>query len=165
VVVCNFSDEIGENGADGFPSRAQAEWTVWESKEPTGSGATRPHNNALSMTEGDPALGQIVWRQFQGDPVAGQNSDPVPPQSTGQVSQNDAIMLELHAEQTARELFQNSSGYFYAVFLAHKPLKIEIENSPAARCAAARQQPAHRAAIYGFNPQSHWPPADPSVRA
>jgi hypothetical protein len=30
-------------------------------------------------------------------------------------------MLELYAEQTAGELFQNGPGYFYAVLFAHRP--------------------------------------------
>ena len=76
---------------------------------------------ALSVPEGDSALGQVVGGQFQGDFIARQHADAVAPQSASQMGQNDAIMFQLNAELAGRKFFQNGAGYFDAVFFAHKP--------------------------------------------
>src|SRR5947199_10818630 len=74
-------------------------------------------------------------------------------------------MLQLHAEQPAGELFQNRAGYFYAVFLAHKPLKIEIEEQ-VARGTMRSSPPTAGAPCRNLriNPQSRWRPGDLSAR-
>jgi hypothetical protein len=76
-------------------------------------------NSQLAMAESDPAFGQIVWREFKGDFVARQNANAIPAEPAREVRQYDAFVLELHAEKSAGELFENGSGYFYAVFLTH----------------------------------------------
>ena len=73
------------------------------------------------MAEGDSALGQIVGRQLHGDFVARQDADAIPAQPAGQVRQYLAVVLELHAEHTAGEFFQNRASYLDAVLFAHKP--------------------------------------------
>jgi hypothetical protein len=72
----------------------------------------------LSVTEGDAALRQIVGGKFEGDSITRQNADAISPQPAGQVRQDHAILLQLNAELAARELFENGSGYFNAVFFA-----------------------------------------------
>ena len=75
------------------------------------------------MAEGDAPLGEIVGGQLHGDAVAGQDADAVSPQSAGQVRQNHAVMLQLHAEQAAGKLFQNNSGNFDIIFFTHSTFR------------------------------------------
>ena len=74
----------------------------------------------LSVPERDSALGQIVGGQFQGDFIARQHPDAIAAEPAGEVSQNDAVMFQLNAELAGRKLFQNRTGYFDAIFFAHK---------------------------------------------
>ena len=53
------------------------------------------------MAKGDSPFGQIVGGKFEGDFVAGQNADTVPPQAPRQVGQHNAVVIELDTEQTA----------------------------------------------------------------
>jgi hypothetical protein len=53
------------------------------------------------MTEGDSPFGQIVGGEFEGDFVAGQNTDAIPSKAASQVGQYNAVVIELHAKQTA----------------------------------------------------------------
>jgi len=53
------------------------------------------------MAKGDSPFGEIVGGQLHGDAVARQDADAVAPQSAGQVSQHNAVMFQLHAEQSA----------------------------------------------------------------
>jgi hypothetical protein len=76
------------------------------------------------MAKSDPALGQIVGREFQSDFVARQNANPIAPQPARQVGQNHSVMLELYAEQPAWKFFFNRASYFDAVLFAHTPLWI-----------------------------------------
>jgi hypothetical protein len=78
----------------------------------------------LPMSKSDPALRQIVGREFQRNFVAGQNANAISSKPAGKVRQHDPFMLELNAEQTAGKFFKNRSGYFYAVFLAHSTSRI-----------------------------------------
>jgi hypothetical protein len=80
------------------------------------------------MTECDPAFGEIVGGEFEGNLVARQNSNAIAAQTAGEMGQHDTFVLELHAEKTAREFFENGSGYFYAVFLAHATLLIGLRS-------------------------------------
>src|SRR5579871_3516795 len=113
-------------------------WTINHSfskdQEPTNRGVRLP------VAEGDPAFGEIVGRQFQGNPVASQYANTVAPQSAGEMGQHDAVVLQLHAEQTAGELLQNRACDFDTVFLAHKPLKIGTSDISVIRRPAALSQ-------------------------
>jgi hypothetical protein len=73
------------------------------------------------VAESDAPFGQIVGGEFQGDFVACQNADAVPPEATRQVSQYNAVMVELDAEQTAGEFFEDRASNFNAIFFAHIP--------------------------------------------
>src|SRR5712671_5921514 len=81
------------------------------------------------MTEGDPAFGQIVRREFQRDFIARQNANTIPPETAREVRQNHPFMLELDAEQTAGKFLKNRSRHFYAVFLAHSTSRIKTAGS------------------------------------
>src|ERR1035437_8975607 len=41
-----------------------------------------------------------------------------------QVCQNHALVFQLYAEKSARELLQHRTGYFNAVLFTHKPPKV-----------------------------------------
>lgn len=59
----------------------------------------------LTVAEGDSPLRQIVGGKFQGDFIACQNADAVPAEATRQMGQNNTVVIQLNAEQTAGEFF------------------------------------------------------------
>jgi hypothetical protein len=71
------------------------------------------------MAEGDTALGEVVRGEFEGDFIAGQNTDSVAAKPACQVRKHQAFVLELHAEFTAGEFLDDRTLYFYAVFFTH----------------------------------------------
>ena len=71
------------------------------------------------MTISDAALGQIVRRKLQGDAIARQNADAIAAEFARQVRKHGAFLVQLYAEQAARKFFNNSAGYFNAIFFAH----------------------------------------------
>jgi len=73
----------------------------------------------LLVTVGYAALGEVVWRHFQGDPITGENAYAVAPQFAGQVRQHGPVLIELNTEQPTRELLYYGSSNFNAVFFAH----------------------------------------------
>src|ERR1035437_7716687 len=75
----------------------------------------------LSVPECDSTFGQIVGGQFQSHLVARRNAEAIPPQPAGQVSQDYAIVFQLHAEQPTGKLLQYRTVYFYSVLLPHNP--------------------------------------------
>ena len=50
------------------------------------------------MTECNPAFGQIVGGEFQGNFIARQDADAIAAKSASQVGQHDSLMFQLHAE-------------------------------------------------------------------
>src|SRR6185312_4064237 len=79
----------------------------------------RQSGGPSAVPECDPAFGQIVGGKFEGDFVARQNANAIAPQAPGEMRENDPVMFQLHAEETAGKFFQNGPGYFDTVFLAH----------------------------------------------
>jgi hypothetical protein len=75
----------------------------------------------LFVAVGDSAFGQVVWGKFHCHPVTRKHADSVAAQSAREVGQNGPFLVELDAELAAGEFFNNSSGYFDAVFFAHCP--------------------------------------------
>jgi hypothetical protein len=57
------------------------------------------------MAEGDSSLGEIVWGEFQGHFVAGEDADAVAAKASGKVGQDDPVMIELYAEETTGKFF------------------------------------------------------------
>lgn len=74
------------------------------------------------MPVGNAALREVIGRHLKGDAIARQNSYTIAAQFAGQVSEDRSILIELNAEQPAREFFYYCSSYFYAVFFTHSPL-------------------------------------------
>jgi hypothetical protein len=83
------------------------------------------------MAEGDAPFCQIVGGEFQGDFIACQNADAVPPEATRQMGQYNAVVIELDAEQTAGEFFEDRAGNFDAIFFAHIPFNAGRWSEPA----------------------------------
>ena len=69
----------------------------------------------------DAPFGEVVGRPLQGHAIAGENPDAVAPEFAGQVRQNNAVQIELNAEQAARKFFNYGSSNFNIVFFAHSP--------------------------------------------
>jgi hypothetical protein len=68
------------------------------------------------MPESDAAFRQIVRGKFHGYAIAREDANPVAAEAPRQVSENNTLMFQLHAEKPARELFEDGAGYFNAVF-------------------------------------------------
>ena len=73
------------------------------------------------MAVGDPALGQVVGGKLQGDAIPGQNPDAITAELAGQMGQYGAVLVKLHAEQTAGEFFNDGACDFNVIFFAHSP--------------------------------------------
>jgi hypothetical protein len=58
---------------------------------------------ACAIAVNDPALGQVVGRHFQVDPVARQNFDAVAPQASRNVGQDRVAVFEFDREGRARK--------------------------------------------------------------
>ena len=109
--------------AMGLTAQAQQNGTKLDGFRPRAEDEQRPDHicatesdPGLAMPEGDAAFRQIVGGEFHGDAIAGQDANPVAAEAPRQVRQNDALMFQLHAKKSARELFENGTGYFNAVF-------------------------------------------------
>jgi hypothetical protein len=89
--------------------------------ERTVSGGKKQGRNEgwLFVTVGDPALGQIVGGQLHGHTIAREDADAVSAEFAGQMGEDGAVLIQLHAEQSAGEFFDNGSSYFNAIFFAH----------------------------------------------
>lgn len=76
----------------------------------------------LLVTVSDSALGEVVGRHLKGYAITGQNAYAVAPELACQMRKNCSVLIELNAEQPAREFFYDCASYFYAVFFTHSPL-------------------------------------------
>ena len=90
------------------------------------------------MAESDSPFSQIVRGEFQGDFIARQNADAVPPEATRQMGQYNAVVVELNTEQTTGEFFENRAGNFDAIFFAHIPFNAGRPGEPARREISGR---------------------------
>jgi hypothetical protein len=95
----------------------------------------------LTMSERDPTLRQIIWREFHGDPVTCQYADTIPTKASRQMGQNYSFMFQLHTEQAARKLLEHGTGYFNAVFFAQSNSFLLVFTSNA-RSEPALNRPA-----------------------
>jgi hypothetical protein len=75
------------------------------------------------MTVCDTALGQVVWGKLHRDPVTCEHADSVSTEFAGQVGENGTVGIELNTKQTTRELFNDCSCHFNAIFFTHLPLR------------------------------------------
>lgn len=74
------------------------------------------------MTVSDAAFGEIVGREFEGYPVAGEDADAVAAELAGEMREHHPFLIELNAELTRWELFYYRACDFNAVFFTHLPL-------------------------------------------
>ena len=75
----------------------------------------------LLVTVGNTSLGQIIGGHFDGDPVTGEDANAIAPQLAGEMSEDDTLLVQLDAKQTAGKLLNDSSSDFNAVFFTHFP--------------------------------------------
>src|SRR6202021_3977200 len=99
---------------------------------------------------------------FQRDFVSCQNANAIAPQPACQVRKNDAVVLQLNAEQTTRKLLKNGSGNFYAVFLTHSTSRILAGAALPVRPPSVLREPAsacdrfHVGGLQTFRPARHF---------
>jgi hypothetical protein len=63
----------------------------WESGKQIETGS-------LLMTVGDPAFGQVVWRELHGYTIACEDSDSIATEFASEVGENGAVSIELDAK-------------------------------------------------------------------
>jgi len=74
----------------------------------------------------DPALGQIVGREFQRDTIARQHPNPVAAQLSGEMSEYGTFLIQLDTKKPAGEFFDDRPGDFDAVFFTHQTALADI---------------------------------------
>lgn len=104
------------------------------------------------MPKRDAPFGEIVRRELKSYFVTGENAYAIPAKPAGKMGEYHSLMFELDAEETTRELFQDDSGYFYAVLFAHTPPDFLILDGPAVGRPVRRM---------GITPSLRWSPAGP----
>ena len=85
----------------------------------TGRRRTARAGTAVQMAEGDAALGQIVRRHFQGDLVAGQNTDVVLAHLSAAVGSDGMSVFQGPAETGIREDFRHGSMHYEQFLFSH----------------------------------------------
>lgn len=70
-------------------------------------------------TERDSCLCEIIRADLHFDVIAWQNANAVFPQLSGQVTNDFAVVFELHAKASRRKAFQNLTAHFNKVFFRH----------------------------------------------
>ena len=61
----------------------------------------------LLQPVGDPTLGQIVWREFNFDPITWKDSDEIRPKLPADVGPNSMAIFEFNNEQRVRQRLDN----------------------------------------------------------
>jgi hypothetical protein len=61
----------------------------------------------LLQPVGDPTLGQIVWREFNFDPITWKDSDEIRPKLPADVGTNSMAIFEFNDEQRVRQRLDN----------------------------------------------------------
>src|SRR5687767_5630096 len=69
---------------------------------------------------GDPAAGQVVWRQLDADAVTGQDADEVHAQLAADVGEHPMAVLQLDREHGVRERLDDRPLDFDRVTLGHR---------------------------------------------
>ena len=71
---------------------------------------------------GDPALGQIIGRQFNQHIVSSQHTDAVLAHLASGMTKDFMIIFEFHAEHRVGQQFDDRAAHFEKFFLGHKVL-------------------------------------------
>src|SRR3954468_8926733 len=69
---------------------------------------------------GDASAREVVWRQLDANPVAGQNADEVHPQLAADMGQDAVLVLQLNGEHRVRQRLDDRPLYFDSVLLGHR---------------------------------------------
>ena len=73
------------------------------------------------MAVGDAAFCQVVGRKLKSDAVAREDADAVAAEFPRKMCEDGAVLIELDAEQSAGEFFNDGACDFNAVFFTHSP--------------------------------------------
>ena len=102
------------------------------------------------MSVDDPCPVQVVWRELDADPVAGEDPDPEAAHLSGHVSEDDPIhVVELDAEHRVRERFDHLSLEFDLFLLGHRRNTLPAGGQAG---AAEPQPPAPAPPVSGAGP-------------
>jgi hypothetical protein len=107
-------------------------WSATAENGPAGITACR---RAGIVPEGDTALGEVVWRHFNGDSVAPQRLDPIALHAAGGIGKNLVLVVEENTEARLRQDVHDNPFEFEQLFLWHgNSLSSVYRNSKARRC-------------------------------
>jgi len=73
-------------------------------------------DSLLLVAVGDSASGEVIRRQFEGDPVASHNFDPISAQFPSHAGQHRFACVELDGKHSGPEFLDNFAHDFNAVF-------------------------------------------------
>ena len=68
------------------------------------------------MPVGDPALGQVIWGHFHGNPVTIHDLNTVSPKSARHCREEDPTCVELDRKHSSFELLDHLARYFNRIF-------------------------------------------------
>src|ERR1700741_2006865 len=98
--------------------------------------------DCLLVAVGYASFGQVVWRHFQSDAMAGQNTNAVAAQLAGQMGEYCAFLIKLNAEQPAGEFFNYGTCDFNTIFFAHcPPMQDYNKDQQSERCGTPADRP------------------------
>ena len=69
----------------------------------------------------DSALGQVVWSEFNSDPITTQDSDVMLSHFSRNMGNDDMLVVEFYAKLRVGEVFQHRPLHFYMFFFGHGP--------------------------------------------
>lgn len=107
------------------------------------------------MPVGDSAFGQVVGREFQRNPVAIHDFDPIAPESPRHGRQYCLACIEFDRKHPSFELLNNLSRYFYRIFFwqdSPSLLRFDVDTLLTTGCCCDdrhRRYAVHRRRIHG----------------
>src|SRR5882724_571188 len=82
------------------------------------------NESALFTAEDDPTLGEVVGREFDRDPVAGQDADVVLAHAAGDVGEYHMAVVQFDAEGGVGKGLHHLAFHLDAFFFSHKPAAV-----------------------------------------
>lgn len=79
------------------------------------------------MPEGDTALAEVVWRQFERHLVAGQDADMVFPHFSGGIGDELVAVFQINTETGIRQHLGNAAVHFNQFFFSDDALQYKWE--------------------------------------
>ena len=77
----------------------------------------------------DSALGQVVWSEFNSDPITTQDSDVMLSHFSRNMGNNDMLVVEFYAKLCVGEVFQYRPLHFYMFLFGHGPRAALCQNN------------------------------------